>query len=303
MSTTGLRIRVPATSANLGPGFDTLGMALQFYNRFLVRPAPAMAVVCAEGTCVDTLGMSLDPAENLLAKTYQSYFELRGDPLIPAHLEIEAHIPFSRGLGSSSTAIVAGLYLADAMHPHPLGKEALIPWAVYLEGHPDNVVPAILGGVQCCLEHGPAFRLSWPVEWGILLVVPPNPVSTREARTIMPPHYSRDNAVSTMRGLAAWVYAVEHRNIRLFEKALAMDQLHEPARSQLIPEYAAVKKLIASTSAMGCVISGSGSTIAIFTPYPDAHRAVRLLVETAPELSHCKIMSLRPDTTGVMQVS
>jgi homoserine kinase len=295
-----MRIRVPATSANLGPGFDAFGMALQFYNHFEAHPAEAMAVTLAPGTCVETGDMSLDPGENLLAKAYTAYFGFRGVPLIAAALAIEAHIPLSRGMGSSSTAIVGGLMLADLMHPEPLGRDALLPWAIALEGHPDNVVPALLGGVRCCFDDGPAFTLAWPEDWGILLVIPPTPLSTHEARAIMPQHYSAADAVETLRGAAAWAYALSQKDSALFARAITCDRLHEPARGKLIPEYPVLKVLLQQTDAMGCVISGSGSTLAIYTSDPTVQEAVKTRLKNEAQLAHCRIISVKPDTTGTI---
>jgi homoserine kinase len=294
------RIRVPATSANLGPGFDTLGMALQFYNHFEATLAETLTVRLSPNTCVEVDGLSLDPQENLLAQAYQAYFKFRGDTLIPVELVIEAHVPLSRGLGSSSSAIVAGLFLADSLHPEPLGRDALVPWAVELEGHPDNVVPAMLGGVRCCLADGTNIAMTWPEAWGIGLVIPPTPQSTHAAREIMPPHYTQQEAVQTVRGIAVWIYALFHRDPSLFRKALASDALHEPARGQLIPEFSRLKSLLADTDALGCVISGSGSTLAVYTPSPEVHQDIMAKLK-APEsgLSHCRIITAQPDNDGV----
>ncbi len=294
-----IRIRVPATSANLGPGFDTLGMALQFYNHFEVAPAETLSVELSKHTCIETDGLSLDPSENLLAKAYSAYFQFRQETPIPARLVIEGHIPLSRGLGSSSSAIVAGLVLANHMHPDPLPKTQLVPWAIQLEGHPDNVVPALLGGVQCCVSEDHRISLVWPSEWGIILIIPPTKLHTNEARTILPDHYSRQEAVANLRGMAAWIYAVEHKDASLFQEALQSDTIHEPARGALIPEWPVLKEALSQTTAMGSVISGSGSTLAVFTPSSVSHHQCFERLKTVTELSHCKIVSVKADTDGV----
>ncbi len=299
-----MKIKVPATSANLGPGFDTLGMALQFYNHFEAHPDDILSVVLSPSTCVPVEGLSLTPSENLLAKAYCHYFQIRQSDLIPAKLVIEAHVPLSRGLGSSSTAIVAGLYLANAMHPKPLNKVDLVSMAVDMEGHPDNVVPALLGGVRCCLSDHRSFSMDWPEKWGMILVILPEPVSTHDARTIMPAHYSQQEAVATVRGIAAWIYAVEHQDESLFQYALASDTLHQPARSKLIPEFDILKQLLQKTSVLGTVISGSGSALAVFTPNPEVHQeTLGLLKGSASRLSHCKIMNVRPDLEGAREIA
>lgn len=294
-----MRIRVPATSANLGPGFDTLGMALQFYNYFEAHPAEKLTVSLSPGTCVEVSDLTLAPEDNLMAKAYAAYFRFRQSPPIPAQLIIEAHIPLSRGLGSSSSAIAAGLFLADQHHPEPLGKAALVPWAIKLEGHPDNVVPALLGGVRFCWGTGTSFQLAWPADWKILLVIPPDPLSTEQARRSMPAAYTLEQAVQNLRGIGSWVYAVMQEDVNLFRQALASDTLHEPARGQWIAEFALVKALIQQTDALGCIISGSGSTLAVFSPTAEVHQTVKsVLKEQTEALAHCRIIGVQPDTTG-----
>jgi homoserine kinase len=300
-----VRIRVPATSANLGPGFDTLGMALQFYNHFEASPAETLSVKLLPATCVDIEGLSLVPENNLFSQAYQAYFRFRGTPLIPAALAIEGHIPLSRGLGSSSTAIIAGLFLADLMSGAPLGKAALIPWAVELEGHPDNVVPALMGQVWCCMaDHTHSFSLRWPESWGIILVIPPSPLSTHEARQSLPPNYPLEDTLKTVRGIAAWIHAIEHQDTVLFRYALSSDRLHQPYRGRLIPEYPILKGMLESTDVMGAVISGSGSTLAVFTPTSDNQQKTLAMLK-APDspLAQCKIITVQPDSQGAVQVS
>jgi len=297
-----MRIRVPATSANLGPGFDTLGMALAFYNHFEAHPADVLTIQSADSTCVDTAAMSLDPAQNLFARAYSRYFEYRKTPVIPAQLIIEAHIPFSRGLGSSSSAIVAGLYLANHMHGNPFRKEALLPWAIEIEGHPDNVTPALLGGLHCCLETE-SILLQWPEDWGIVLVIPPTPISTEEARKLMPPHYSVSEVIQNIHGISAWVSAVLKQDTALMRYALSGDCVHEPYRGMLIPEYPIVQNLAENHQALGCIISGSGSTLAVFTPTLESRDNFKQHLKAHPHLAHCKVMSVSPDLQGVSSIT
>lgn len=293
-----MRIKVPATSANLGPGFDTLGMALQFYNHFEAHPSHGLTLRLSPSTCVDVAGLSLDPAESLLVKAYKAYYEYRDEPVMEADLVIEAHIPLSRGLGSSSTAVVAGLYLADCLHPEPLGKAALVSLASQLEGHPDNVVPAMLGGVRCCLSDGTDMTLAWPESWGILLVIPPSPLSTHQARSVMPTAYSQTEAVENIRGMAAWIYGLMKQDQSLFRYALASDTLHEPSRGRLIPEYPVLQEAVSQVDTLGSVISGSGSAMAVYTADDVSHKAVKEHLSRCEALSHCKIMSVKPDGEG-----
>lgn len=295
---TTVRIRVPATSANLGPGFDSLGMALAFYNHFEATPSRSLHVEVLPATCVDVDGLSLDPKENLLAQAYQAYFTHRNTAIITAKLGIEAHVPLSRGLGSSSSAIVAGLVLANALHPDPLPKEALLPLAVALEGHPDNVAPALLGGVLCCVESGRVLCYDWPSDWGIWLVIPPTPLSTHAARAAMPATYTVTDVVQNIRAMAAWTRGIETADAALFNEALQADTIHQPARGELIPEFSVLQGVLAPLPVMGPIISGAGSTLAVYSPNIQTHRDMGEALRAAESLAHCRILSVKPDTQG-----
>lgn len=299
-----VRVRVPATSANLGPGFDTLGMALTFYNHFDALPADTLSVEVAEATCVDIRSMDLDPGRNLLAQAYCHFFEVLERPIIPAQLRIEAHIPLSRGLGSSSSAIVGGLFLANEMADRPCDEQALKQMAVALEGHPDNVVPALCGGVHCCITDDTSIRLTWPKDWGLVLLVPPYEVSTHQARGVMPGKYSTHEAVQGIRSMAAWMEGVRTTSPELMRYALATDPLHQPARRTLIPEFEQLSAFVLDPlyqqHALGVVISGSGSTCLMVTPTPVDAQVMKEALKVRFEA--CKVMVLPPDETGARRV-
>lgn len=297
------KIRVPATSANLGPGFDCLGMALHFFNHFEASASDTMSVSVAPATCVDVSGLSLDPADNLLAQAYQYYFEQRGEALRPASLSIEAHVPLSRGMGSSSSAIVGGLFLADSLHPEPLGKEALLPWAIELEGHPDNVVPALLGGVHCSLSNGKSIQVKWPQNWGVVVVIPDHKVNTHDARAIMPPHYSAGDVVETLQGMGAWMAGLLKGDADLVRYAFGADKIHQPYRSKLIPEFALLQTLLSNQHVMGPYISGSGSTLALWTPGETTPANIVDFLKQQPALGHCKIQALKVNEDGACLVN
>ena len=295
------RVRVPATSANCGPGFDTLGLALTFYNHFDAQPADTMSLVIAPGTCVDVSGVSLDPADNLLAQSYVAYFTFRQQPVIPAQLCIEAHIPLQRGLGSSSSAIVGGLMLANAMSSHPLPITDLVPMAVELEGHPDNVVPALLGGVRCSFMDNQSILLPWPEAWSFLVVIPDTPVSTHEARKVLPSEYARADVIETVQGMAAWIHAVHTQEPQWMRKALGMDRVHQPYRGRLIPPWARLQELLAyREGVIGCAISGSGSTMLVIAESPEAIAPLKEYI--TPQLNGCRVLPLSLNTQGAVLV-
>lgn len=293
-----VRIQVPATTANLGPGFDILGMALQFYNRFEAKVADELSVSVLPGTCVDVTYLNLDPARNIVARAYRTFFEKTGCDFLPAHLGIEAHIPLARGLGSSSTAIVAGLILANEISEYDCSLAELLAMAVELEGHPDNVTPAIMGGVCCSLPGKPLLQLNWPSDWGLIFIIPPTSMSTKKARAVLPAQYDESVMSHQRVMLEQWVKALEAHNTQAFSQALTSDQLHEPYRKPLIPEWAIVDEVLKETDALGCVLSGAGSTLLVITPSSESTVLLQKSLLDNPRLAHCKIMRLKPDCVG-----
>jgi homoserine kinase len=143
--------------------------------------------------------------------------------------------------------------------------------------------------------------LTWPEGWGIILVIPPSPLSTEAARAVMPAHYSQAEVVANLRGMAAWIYAIEHQDPALFAYAMASDTVHQPARAQLIPEFSVLKETLAASDAIGCVISGSGSTLAVYTPNSASQQATLSLLKSSEGLSHCTMIPVKPDITGVCE--
>ena len=299
-----IKIQVPATSANLGPGFDVLGLAVKFYNRFEATPskeAETLTVSIAPGTCVDVSEMSLNPDENLLAKSYSYYFKQCQQDVISANLAIEGHIPLARGLGSSSSAIVGGLFLANAVNQDKLPKSELLKMAVELEGHPDNVTPAMFGGVQYCLPDKSHKALHWPIDWELIFIIPPTPLETKKARSVLPQKYAEHQLDAAHKNLLSWLIAVQTGDIHKMKTALVSDVLHEPYRRPLIPEYAIVAKAIEHSKALGCVISGAGSTLLVVT-HDNFLQDTLMRLKNDPKLSHCTVTHLKIDTEGVKAI-
>ena len=142
------QVTVPATTANIGPGFDCLGAALTLYNYFSFTPADTLSITIT-GKEADRLSTGPD---NLVYKSYEAFYNHLQKPAPPVHIAIDLHVPLSRGLGSSSTAIVGGLVGANLLAGSPLNQEQLATLATHLEGHPDNVVPALMGGCQLAIH-------------------------------------------------------------------------------------------------------------------------------------------------------
>lgn len=296
-------VQVPATSANLGPGFDTLGIALNLYNTFTITPLSASApqtnrLCVSETSTVETPGLPEQLEHTLIYQGLRAVYGACNTPLPKFNVILEAHVPFERGLGSSSTAIVAGLVSANHLLDNRLTSKALLQLAAIAEGHADNVAPALLGGCQLCdgdpnNEYVHAYPLPWPKDWHMVVAIPDTPLSTKAAREAMPENIPIADAAFTSRKMGLWLHALHTGDARAFKAAL-QDKLHQPYRGPLIDDFEAVEQFCyGHPDAMGCVISGSGSTLAVPTCNPH-----ELAEELSEQFPHCTIKALQVDWSG-----
>ena len=257
-----VRVRVPASSANLGPGFDTLALALGLHLRCTLRESGNGLTVRACGT--DTGEIPCDRS-NLILKAYS---RLAGETsLEKLELEIENEIPLGRGLGSSAAAIVAGLALANEWAGLKRSREQLIQAAAEIEGHPDNVSAAVRGGlvVSCQAEDGSVISANSPLHSSLelVLVVPAFRLSTEAARAALPQSYSRRDAVFNVQRVALLMGAFREGRRELFAEALR-DRLHQPYRAPLVPGFDAILKLSNIPGLLGVALSGAGPSVIAF---------------------------------------
>src|SRR5450756_1019382 len=187
-------VRVPATSANLGPGFDSIGIALELYNTVEIEAADEFGVRLA-GEGEDVLSQGQD---NLVYQGVLAVYEKLRKRVPPLVLACENWVPLARGLGSSSAALVAGLVAGNEFLGHVLSSEALLQIATKMEGHPDNVTPALFGGLQVAVMNGETvshLRVPLAADLGIIVFSPDFPMLTSEARDILPRNVSRADAI------------------------------------------------------------------------------------------------------------
>ncbi len=252
-------VRVPATSANLGPGFDALGLALDLYNLVHVEPSDRVTVeVAGEGA-----GALPHGPDNLI---YRAMARLAAEverPPPSVRLRCTNGIPLGRGLGSSSAAIVAGVVAGNHLLGAPLSPIALLELAVRLEGHPDNVTPALLGGVRVCVvaERGvlqAPVILARPLE--AVLFVPDFPMATEAARRLLPAVVPLHDAVFNVGRVALLVAALGHGDYDLLGEA-TRDRLHQERRTALFPAMPALLNAALEAGARGAFLSGAGSTL------------------------------------------
>lgn len=276
-------VTVPATTANLGPGFDCLGAALSLYNRFEFSPLAAAAgtfKIEASGLAAEQVATD---ASNLAYRAFSHYYQQQGQTPPAVHLAIVLNIPLSRGLGSSATAIVGGLVGANALSDSPLPEAALMSMAIELEGHPDNVVPALIGGCRLAASKPDGSWTICDVPWHAEIVpvvaVPDFELSTAEARQVLPLAYDRADAIFNTAHLGLLLRGLQTGEADWLRTAL-QDRIHQPYRQHLIKGYEAVQAAALEAGAHGLVISGAGPTLLALTGTAQA-ASVQTAMETA----------------------
>jgi homoserine kinase len=276
-----ITVHVPATSANLGPGFDVLGIALHLYNDVIFSADPkafsssrrtqAFSVeIEGEGTA--TLPRN---SSNLVVRAACKVFERAHKWPKELHVRMVNRIPLSRGLGSSSAATLGGICAANALLGGPLKDHDLLEMAVAMEGHPDNVVPSMVGGfcISGIVGHRVQY-LKFSVPSGLKAVVcsPARPLETQEARRILPSRIPYSAAVFTSSRVAFLIGAMLQKRYDWLDFAMD-DVLHQPARAKLIPGLNEAIREAKKSGAFGAALSGAGtSVIAFIKPGPTAAR-------------------------------
>jgi homoserine kinase len=273
-------VRVPASSANIGPGFDALGLALGIYLECRFRPAERLAIVATGRDCE----MIPCGEENLIWQTAVAVAQKMRLELPPVELLVHNEIPIGKGLGSSAAALTAGVIIADVL----LGLEwkplRILDEAARLEGHPDNVAACTLGSiVASAIDSGGvarAVRIELPARFGLGIVVPDFVLPTTRARSVLPAGYSREDAVFNVQRAALLIAALATGTTSAFPAALE-DRFHQPYRTALVPGLEEILKLRAP-GLLGCALSGAGPSILVF--YERGYEAVCDLVRQVFQL-------------------
>ncbi len=249
-------VRVPATSANVGVGFDCLGIALDLTATFLLSRSASGELE------VDGCEERFRGEDNLVWTSYLAACEQLGYTPEPLKITILSPIPLSGGLGSSSTCVIAGVAGAMGLHG-TYDREACLELATRIEGHPDNVAPAIMGGLVSSFVEGEdttSTRMDVADNLRFIAIAPPYEVRTADARRVLPTEVPASTAVWQMGRCVAVVRALETGDAELLGKA-NHDKLHEPYRSKLIPDFEPLKAAALEAGACAFMISGSGSTM------------------------------------------
>lgn len=262
-----IKVTVPATTANLGPGFDCIGLALSLYNQFIFSPLiPNGNTLQISVTGPESDRVSLD-ADNLVYQAFGKFYTHIGQSIPPVSIDINLGIPQARGLGSSATAIVGGLVAANQMAGKPLSQGELLNLAIAIEGHPDNVVPAFLGGCRLAAvaqDNWTICDIPWHPDIVSVVAIPDFELSTATARQVLPQNYSRADAIFNTAHLGLLVRALETGN-RDWLKVAMQDRIHQPYRQSLIKGYTEVRQAAIEAGADEMVISGAGPTLLALT--------------------------------------
>jgi homoserine kinase len=256
-----ISVRVPTTSANLGPGFDSLGVALDW---------TALVTVEVQDHAAPE---PVDPIERMTAQAVAAFFDAAGEPHAGIRVACVGDMPVGRGLGMSAAARAAGVVAANALLGNRLSMEELLPLAVRLEGHGDNIIPALLGGMQVVVENeGTQYHtaVTIPDDLRLALLIPEFDMPTNESRKRLPETLTRNQAVHNIGRAALIVAAIAGHRYDLLNIATE-DILHQPARSTLFPAMYPIFEAARAAGAHGVYLSGGGSTIAAFvTDHDDA---------------------------------
>ncbi len=256
-----VRVRVPASTANLGSGFDTLGMALGLYNEVEVELTGETLTLEIRGEGAERLQALGE--RNLVARSVTGTLERLGVPVGGIRIRMENRIPMSRGLGSSSAAALGGVAAAVALAGASLSPEEILNLALPFEGHPDNITPALLGGLTVSTLVGGRVRcvkLPVPAELQAVAVIPEFHLSTAKARNALPPTVPRADAVFNVGRVALFLAAMQAGRLDLLREA-AQDRLHQPYRASLVPGMAEVLAEGERAGALACFLSGAGPTL------------------------------------------
>lgn len=251
-----VKVTVPASTANLGPGFDTLGIALNLYNTYIFEENERGLII--EG-CLDVFKNK----DNLVYKAFMYTAKEIGYEVKGIKITMITNIPLSRGLGSSSACIVGGVFGANALLKGNLSKDELFKIAVKIEGHPDNIAPAVYGGLTASMmDDGTPYCIKYNINEKLMFcaLIPDFETSTVESRELLPKEVDFKDAIFNISRVAVLLKALEEANIKLINKSLK-DKLHQRYRQRLINEFDEVEKICMDNGSIAFFVSGSGPTL------------------------------------------
>lgn len=291
-----VRVTVPATSANMGSGYDSIGIALELYNVIDMEESDSIEIIDKNGEWVP------NDARNLIYQCAKRVYDECGKPLSGMRIIEDCEIPQTRGLGSSSACTVAGIMGANALLGDPLDRQAVIDLAATIEGHPDNSTPAILGGFcVALLENGHVWNVRVPVHGAVdfIVFIPDFRLSTEKARAALPETIAHHDAVFNLARAALLAGSLTTGKLENLDVATG-DCLHQPYRFGLIPNGEDIVREAKALGALGAFISGAGPSIIALVYKGDRDFLARAQQVCEKSYPHWKPMALRCDEVGAV---
>jgi homoserine kinase len=262
-----LSLRVPATTANLGPGFDSMSLALKIYNTFTFKEIDnGIRIKINDKACIDTIELSLE--ENLIYKSMQYLYKKTNRVFSGIEVIEDVAIPFARGLGSSATAIIAGLMGANFLLGNFYTEKELLKMAIEIEGHSDNIISAFIGGFVISVDGSNEAiykKIELPEDLALVLIIPDFQLQTDQLRKILPRNIPHRDAVFNLGRTALLTASLYEKDWKLLSIAMD-DRLHQSYRSKLIPGFDDVIAAAYYAGARGVALSGSGPSILAVSP-------------------------------------
>lgn len=310
-----ISVKVPASTSNLGPGFDCIGMALPIYNTITIEetvlPGTGIEInVLNDNETSDELLMEHMPMDenSIIYKAVELLYNSIGQTPSELKITVQSQIPIARGLGSSASVIVGGLLAANELLGHPADEVALLSIATEVEGHPDNVTPSIVGGlVLTSLEDDGSVvyrKLDWPEEWQITVCIPDYELSTEISRSVLPKEVPLQDAVFNAKRMGMFIQAINTKDAELMKMAL-QDKIHQPYRMKLVPGLDKIMdNLKHEENVLGCVLSGAGPAIVVISQKNNLEKIKSIIKDTWEEMNvKVNIMTLPVETQGAQIIN
>lgn len=304
-------VKVPATTANLGPGFDSLGLALPIFNIITVEetimPGTGIEINIIDETHEQDIISIPTDENNIVYKAIELLYNSIGQTPSELKITIRTQIPIARGLGSSASVIVGGLMAANELLGRPADEAALLSIATEIENHPDNITPAVVGGfvVSSLEEDGSVVysKMNWPKDWNITVCIPDYELSTSIARSVLPEEVPMKDAIFNLKHTAMLVQAVNTHDEKLMKIALH-DRLHQQYREKLIPGLKEINEaLLHEENVLGVVISGAGPSVLVISHGNNLNKIRETVSKVWLDLNvKSKILTLQVEEEGARVV-
>lgn len=301
-----IKVKSPASSANIGPCFDCAGIAFPLYNVVRVKKSDKNEVKVIIDEKGDIRPFIVDE-KNIIFQAIQKYYEKINKKIEGYEIYVETEIPIARGLGSSASVIAGALTGVNELNDKKLSKQDLIDIAASIEGHPDNTTPAFVGGfVIASIEndgHVLYQKINWPEEWKITVCIPDYKLLTELARSVLPSEVDFKDAVYNIQKSAQLITALTNKNEDVMRSALK-DRIHQPYREKLIPGmHEIIEKLNKEENVLGCVLSGAGPTLAVITKNENIENIKKIVYKIWYDLDiKHEIRTFEPELNGAIVV-